>query len=144
MVSISPAQTEDETKETLVKALTLVNEGKYLEAEPHLAKLVQIVPDSAELRLMYGTVLIFKSKQTSNNDDAKKAASMALEQLQAAKRLGATDPMLDEMIKALGGNPATGGAAKENPKASAFDQAEIKFAQSKYDEALPLYKKALE
>jgi tetratricopeptide (TPR) repeat protein len=144
LVSVTPAQTEEEIKEALVKSVTLLDQGKYLEAEPHLAKLVQFVPDSTELRVMYGTVLLVKSKQIGNNDEAKKAAALALEQFQTAKRLGAKDPKIDEMIAVLGGAPVTSGAAKENPKSSAFDQAEIKFAQSKYDEALPLYKNALE
>jgi tetratricopeptide (TPR) repeat protein len=143
-LSMVPAQTDEEVKEALVKALTLMQAGKYLEAEPYLSKLVAVAPDSSELRVMYGTVLLIKSKQISNNDEAKKAAALALEQFQAAKRLGVNDPDVDEMIAVLGGKPTTGGAAKDNPKSSAFDQAEIKFAQSKYDEALPLYKKALE
>lgn len=138
------SQTEAEIKEALVQSLTLVNQGKFLEAEPYLAKLVQAAPDVANLRLMYGTALLVKSKQVSNNEEAKKAAALALEQFQAAKRLGTNDPKLDEMIATLGGDPATGGSAKQNTNSSAFDQAEIKFAQSKYDEALPLYKKALE
>ena len=144
LISTTSAQTEDEIKEALVKSVTLIDQGKYLEAEPYLAKLVNAVPDSAELRLMYGTVLLVKSKQISNNDEAKKAAALALEQYQTAKRLGANDPKIDEMIALLGGTPSTG-VAKENPKpSSSFEQAEIKFAQSKYEEALPLYKKALE
>ena len=144
MIATALAQTDDEIKEALVQAVTLVKAGKYLEAEPHLRTLVQALPDVAELRVLYGTSLIVKSKQVSNNDEAKKAAALALEQFQAAKKLGATDPVIDEMIKTLGGDPGTGGAAIPDPKASVFDQAEIKFAQSKYDEALPLYKKALE
>ena len=136
------SQTEDEIKEALVKSVTLLDQGKYLEAEPYLAKLVIAVPDSAELRLMYGSVLLFKSKQVNNNDEAKKAAAMALEQFQAAKRLGANDPKLDEMIAVLGGASTTK-PTTDIPKSS-FDQAEIKFAQSKFDEALVLYKKALE
>jgi len=145
LITTASAQTEDEIKEALVQALTLVKAGKYLEAEPHLRTLVQAAPEVAELRILYGTVLLVKSKQISDNDEAKKAASLALEQFQSAKRLGATDPRVDEMIKVLGGDSAAvGGEAKPDTKASAFDQAEIKFAQSKYDEALPLYKKALE
>jgi tetratricopeptide (TPR) repeat protein len=142
LVTLSSAQTEDEIKEALVRSVTLLDQGKYLEAEPYLAKLVKAVPDSAELRVMYGTVLVVKSKQISNNDEAKKAAVLALEQFQAAKRLGSTDPNIDEMIAVLGGTPTTK-PTTDIPKSS-FDQAEIKFAQSKYDEALPLYKKALE
>jgi tetratricopeptide (TPR) repeat protein len=138
------SQTEEEIKEALVQSLTLVNQGKYLEAEPYLAKLVQVAPDVANLRIMYGTVLLVKSKQVSNNEEAKKAAALALEQFQAAKRLGSNDSKLDELIATLGGDPATGGPAKQNTNSSAFDQAEIKFAQSKFEEALPLYKKALE
>ena len=140
--SYTPAQTEDEIKEALVKSVTLIDAGRYLEAEPYLAKLVKVVPDSAELRVMYGTVLVYKSKQISNNDEAKKAAALALEQFQEARRLGAKGQDIDEMITILGGKPTTS-ATTDIPKSS-FEQAEIKFAQSKYDEALPLYKKALE
>jgi tetratricopeptide (TPR) repeat protein len=138
------AQSEDELKEALVKSLILMKAGKPLEAEPYLAKLVKAVPDSAELRVLYGSALLTKSKQINDNEEAKKAAALALEQFQAAKRLGSDEAGLDEMIKALGGDPTNGGGAKENKDASAFDQAEIKFAQSKFDEALVLYRKALE
>lgn len=141
-LSSASAQTEDELKEALVKSVTLLDQGKYLEAEPYLAKLVKAVPDSAELRVMYGTVLVVKSKQISNNDEAKKAAALALEQFQAAKRLGTNSKEVDDMITLLGGTPSTK-PTTDIPRSS-FDQAEIKFAQSKYDEALPLYKKALE
>jgi tetratricopeptide (TPR) repeat protein len=144
LASTASAQTQDEINEAMAKSAALLNEGKYLEAEPYLAKLVKATPDSADLRLMYGMVLLVKSKQISNIDEAKKAAALALEQLQAAKRLGVNDPKVDEMIALLGGSPSSGEAAKGTPKQSSFDQAEIKFAQSKYDEALPLYKKALE
>jgi len=142
--SAAAAQTEDELKETLVKGLLLMKAGRPLEAEPYLAKAVKALPDEAELRVLYGIALVTKSKQISDNEEAKKAAALALEQFQQAKRLGSDDPSLDAMIKVLGGDPTTGGAAKENKAASAFDQAEIKFAQSKFDEALVLYKKALE
>ena len=141
-LSSASAQTEDELKEALVKSVTLLDQGKYLEAEPYLAKLVKAVPDSAELRVMYGTVLVVKSKQISNNDEAKKAAALALEQFQAAKRLGTNSKEVDDMITLLGGTPSTK-PTTDIPRSS-FDQAEIKFAQSKYDEALPLYKRALE
>ena len=138
------AQTDTELRDTTVKALTLLNEGKYIEAEPELAKLVQWIPDVANLRVMYGTVLVVKSKQTSNNDEAKKASALALVQFQEAKRLGSDSPDIDAMIKLLGGAELTAGIVSKAPVTSAFEQAEMKFAQSKYDEALVLYKKALE
>ncbi|MEP6848472.1 MAG: tetratricopeptide repeat protein [Acidobacteriota bacterium] len=143
-ISTAAAQSEDELKEALVNSLVLIKAGRMLEAEPYLAKLVKAEPDSAELRVLYGTVLITKSKQISDNDEAKKAAALALEQFQAAKRLGSDQEGLDEMIKTLGGDPGTGGPAKQRKDTSAFDQAEVKFAQSNFDEALVLYKKALE
>jgi tetratricopeptide (TPR) repeat protein len=136
------AQTDAELRDTTVKALTLLNEGKFLEAEPELAKLVQWMPDVANLRIMYGTALVFKSKQISDNDEAKKAAELALVQFQEAKRLGSTDPDVDKIITTLGGSVPNG--QQNTAKASVFEQAEIKFAQSRYDEALVLYKKALE
>ncbi len=136
------AQTDAELKDTTVKALTLLGDGKYLEAEPELAKLVQWMPDVANLRIMYGTALVVKSKQISDNEEAKKASALALVQFQEAKRLGSTNPEVDTMIKVLGGEVP--GAPANSAPASAFEQAEIKFAQSKYDEALVLYKKALE
>jgi tetratricopeptide (TPR) repeat protein len=138
------AQTDAELKDTMIKALTLVDQGKYLEAEPELAKLVKWMPDVANLRVMYGTVLVIKSKQIDNNEEAKKASALALVQFQEAKRLGSDSPEVETMIKILGGGQTTGGAGKPAAPASAYDQAEIKFAQSKYDEALVLYKKALE
>lgn len=137
------AQTEEEVKDTTVKALLLYKLGQYVEAEPHLAKLVGWIPESSQLRIMYGTALLAKSKQIDDNEEAKLASALALEQFQEAKRLGDKSSEVDELIAILGGDADESGSENAAPR-SAFEQAEVKFAQSKYDEALVLYKKALE
>lgn len=141
------AQTEDEVKETLVKALTLVQSGKAVEAIPYLEKLVKIAPDVANLRYTYAMALLTKSKSISDPAQEKKAASDALEQFKEAKRLGFENPDIDTFIKLLGGDPgavASDKASNLSPVEKLMQQAEMNFAQSKYDEALTYYQKALE
>jgi len=145
LVATTHAQTEDEVKEALVKSVTLMQQGKHVEAIPHLELLVKVVPDEGQLRMMYGVALLTRSKQVDTGEQAKKTSAAALEQLQEAKQLGVKDPQLDSLIKLLGGSPISTEAekAKLSPAEKYMQEAEVFFAQSKYDEALALYQKAL-
>ncbi len=141
----APAQTEAEVQEALAKGLILFKAENYAEAVPYLEKVVKAMPEDPDLRFMYGWSLVAKSKQTTDQNEAKKLSAAALEQLQTAKKLGMNEPMLDSLIQLLGGAPAAGAATtrKLSPAEEALNQAEGHFARSNYDEAIVHYDKAL-
>src|SRR5690606_39542496 len=86
--------------------------------------------------------LLVRSKQIADNAQAEADSALALEQFQEARRLGDTTPQVAQMIAVLGGEVPES-AAGDAPPRSDFEEAEIKFAQSKYEEALVLYQKVL-
>lgn len=139
-------QSNDELTQTMAKALLLFKAERYAEAAPYFETVVKATPDNKELRFMYGWSLVAKSKQTSDTAEAKRLSAEALVQLEAAKRLGMKEPMLDSLIALLGG-ASTAPPAGEQPKLTeaekVLEQAEMQFARSNYDEAIVLYKKAL-
>ncbi len=140
------AQTEEEVKTALAKAAQLIDQQRYAEAIPHLELLIKASPDVPKLRFLYGFSLLAKSKQIDDNEQAKQLSAKALEQFRKAKELGFNDQSNDALIGLLSGESSTAGTARysKNPEANKFmDQAENNFAQSKYDEALGLYQKAL-
>jgi tetratricopeptide (TPR) repeat protein len=144
--STSFAQTEAEINEAMVKGLKLVDEGRLAEAVPYLDILVKATPDEPKLRFIYGAALLTKSKQIDNNEEAKKLSAEALEQFKAAKKMGMNDPRIDVFIQLLSGEgiPENSTHFSKNPEADKFmQQAETSFSQSKYDEALGFYQKAL-
>jgi tetratricopeptide (TPR) repeat protein len=100
------------------------------------------------LRFMYGFCLVAKSKQISDQDEAKKLSQQALEQFKKAKALGLQSEENEGMIRLLeGGSGHFDGRAmySENPQAEKLMQeGESFFARSQYDEAIKLFAKALE
>lgn len=140
----APAQTDQEVQQALVRGLILFKAERYAEAATYLETVVKSVPDDADIRFMYGWSLVAKSKQTPDQNEAKKASAAALEQLQTAKKLGMNKPELDALIQLLGGTPAPNEPTRKLTEAEqVLEQAEMQFARSNYDEAITLYNKAL-
>jgi len=141
------AQTEDEVVKATAHIAQLVSDQRFAEAVPDFEIVVKAIPDEPKIRFMYGWCLLAKSKQVSNTDEAKQFSSKALEQFKEAKRLGFNDQTNDALIGMLSGAPApTGGepAYSKIPEAEkAMMEAEALFAQSKYDDAIKLFEKAL-
>lgn len=148
MITAVPAQTEAELKDATVKGLSLFEQGNYADAAPHLAIMVQAIPDQGNLRFMYGFSLLAKSKQIKGDQaESQKLSAQALVQFQEAKKLGVKEPELDELIKVLGGGSTPSSmdpGPKPSPTQKFMEQAESYFAQSKYDEAIKFYQKALD
>lgn len=138
---------EDKAKEIIVKALTLYQQQRYAEALPYMELLAEASPDSPEIRFAYAMCLLGKSKQISNTEEAKQLSAKALEQFIKAKELGSKDPKIDSFIAILSGK---GSASQASPAYSTNKEAdklmiegETYFAQSKYDEAIKKFEKAL-
>lgn len=138
-------QTDAQLGEAAIKGLTLFEQGRHIEAIPHLDLLAKAMPDTPNLRLMYGIALLTKSKQVTNGDEAKQLSAAALVEFQAAKRLGVKSKELDSFILLLGGDKAgeATGTEKMTDAEKALNEAELNFARSNYDEAIALYLKAL-
>lgn len=138
------AQTEAELTEAATKTSLLLDQNRYKDAIPYLAKLVKANPNNADIHTSYGVALLFGSKQVDDPAEAKKMSDAALVELQTAKKLGSTNPDLDVAISLLTGKTPTDSDAKSSAADQFMQQAEAFFAQSKYDEALKMYQKALD
>ena len=130
-------------------ALALFKAQRFVEAIPHFETAIKSLPEVDMLRFMYGFCLVAKSKQTSDQDEAKKLSQQALVQFKKAKELGLQNEDNDGMIKLLegGGTGHFEGKAmySENPEAEKLmNEGESFFARSQYDDAIKLFTKALE
>ncbi|HMT08762.1 MAG TPA: tetratricopeptide repeat protein [Pyrinomonadaceae bacterium] len=130
------------------QALALFKAEQYVEAIPHFEIAIKALPDIPILRFGYGFCLVAKSKQTSNTEEAKQLSAKALEQFLEAKKLGLNDPANDNLISLLSGKPVASDPKRpnysQNPEAEkAMVEGEAFFVQSKYDDAIRLYEKAL-
>jgi len=143
------AQTDDEkAREIIVKALTLYQQQRYEEALPYMEVLAEAMQDSPEIHFAYGVCLVGKSKQVSNTEEAQQLSAKALEHFLKAKELGTKNPQNESFIALLSGK------ASASPDSPAFTtnkeadklmmEGENYFAQSKYDDAVKKFEKALE
>jgi tetratricopeptide (TPR) repeat protein len=140
-------QSEAEINEAMEKASALLDQGRFTDALPYLDKVVKARPDDADAHMAFGLALALGSKQVNDPAQGKVFSARALSELQTAKRLGSTNADLDALIGLLGAGPVTGGSGPARTLSDAekwFSQAESLFAQSKYQEAVVLYKKALD
>jgi tetratricopeptide (TPR) repeat protein len=140
------AQTDKELGEATVQALRLFEQERFAEAIPHFEIIVKALPDQPQVRFMYGFCLITKSKQVSDTNEAKVLSTKALEQFMKAKELGFKSPENDALIAILSGKPtpAAEPSYSLNKDAEKFMvEGETLFAQSKYDEAIKNFEKAL-
>jgi tetratricopeptide (TPR) repeat protein len=140
------AQTDKELGEATVQALRLFEQERFAEAIPHFEIIVKALPDQPQVRFMYGFCLVAKSKQTSDVNEGKQLSTKALEQFMKAKELGFKSPENDALIAILSGKPvpAAEPSYSLNKDAENFMiEGESLFAQSKYDEAIKSFEKAL-
>jgi Flp pilus assembly protein TadD len=140
------AQTEKEVADAMVQAIRLFETQRFADAIPHFAVLAKAMPDSAEVRFMYGMSLLAHSKQTSDTNQAKQLSVQALEQLTKAKELGMKDEQLDSFIALLSGKPMPSSRPEYSLNKEAeklMQEGEVFFAQSKYDDAIKNFDKAL-
>jgi tetratricopeptide (TPR) repeat protein len=144
-----PAQSDEDRAaiKIISDALSLYQAGRYVEALPNMKVVAEAMPDSMEVQLAYAKCLLGASKQTRNTDEPKQLSQKALEQFRKAKTLGAKGAEIDTLIAMLSGTataPADGPAYSLNKEAEKMMvEAENFFAQSKCDEAIKSYAKAL-
>ena len=140
------AQTDDEVQLATAKAVLYFQAGSYAEAIPYFETVLKANPNEPKVHFLYGFCLVAKSKQISDPAAAKQLSAKALEQFKTAKQLGLNDPSNDALIQILSGEPSAGGTHQysENEQAEKYmTQGESLYAQSKYDEAVKMFEKAL-
>ncbi len=140
------AQTDQELAQATIQAVRLFQQERFVEAIPQFEVVIQAIPDNANARFMYGWCLVAKSKQTSDQEEAKQLSAKALEQFLSARQLGFKDPMNDQLIAMLSGTsaPAAEPVFSSNKNADKLMvEAENFYAQSKYDDAIKKYEQAL-
>jgi tetratricopeptide (TPR) repeat protein len=138
---------DDKAREIIVKALTLYQQQRYAEALPYMQVMAEAAPDSPEIRFAYAMCLLGKSKQVSNTEEAKQLSAKALEQFIKAKDLGSKDPQTDSFIAILSGkvavSPSSPAYSTNKEADKLMMEGENYFAQSKYDDAIKKFEKAL-
>lgn len=140
------AQTDRELGEATLKAVSLFQEQRFAEAIPHFEIVIKALPDQPQARFMYGFCLVAKSKQTSDTNEAKQLSAKALEQFVKAKELGFKSGENDALISILSGKavPTPDPIYSLNKDAEKhMVEGENYFAQSKYDDAIKKFEKAL-
>ena len=140
------AQTDRELGEAAIKALDLFQEERYVEAIPHFEIVIKAIPDQPQARFMYGFCLVAKSKQTKDTSEAKELSARALAEFVKAKELGLKTRENETMIALLSGKavPEAEPVYSLNKDAEKhMVEGESYFAQSKYDEAIKRFEKAL-
>jgi len=140
------AQTEREVAEAAVMAVKLFEQQRFAEAIPHFEVVIKALPDQPEVRFMYGFCLVAKAKQTQDTNEAKKLSTQGLEQFLKAKELGLKNVENEGMIALLSGKPLPASEPQFSLNKDADRQmmeGESLFAQSKYEEAIKHFEKAL-
>lgn len=140
------AQSDRELGEAAIKGVRLFEQQRFVDAIPHFEIVIKAMPDQPELRFMYGWCLVAKSKQISDTNEAKQLSAKALEQFVKAKELGLKNRDNDSLIALLSGKavPAPEPEYSLNKDAERYMvEGENFFAQSKYDEAINKFEKAL-
>lgn len=140
------AQTDDEVSLATAKAVLYFQAGNYVEAIPYFETVLKANPNEPKVHFLYGFCLVAKSKQISDTAEAKQLSAKALEEFKTAKKLGLNDESNDALIKILSGEPSAGSTHEysENEQAEKYmQQGESLYAQSKYDEAVKMFEKAL-
>jgi len=140
------AQTDRELGEAAIQGVRLFEQQRFTEAIPHFEIVIKAMPDQPQVRFMYGWCLVAKSKQTSDTNEAKQLSEKALEQFVKAKELGLKSRDNDALIALLSGKAVPGPEPMYSLNKDAekyMVEGENYFAQSKYDDAIKKFEKAL-
>jgi len=143
VVQAKPDASDQEKRQ---QAVTLLSQGKRLEALPFLEELVQKNPGDAELLVALGASLIDHAATLTDHDAAAKERFRARDLVQKAWELGNTSPLAENLRQLLQDLPANGAVRfSDNPAVEqVMNSGEAAFARRDFDEALTIYGKALE
>lgn len=137
------AQTGD-LEETKQKVTALMADLKYVEALPHLEKVVAAEPGNAQMHFYLAFALIAKADDISDAAGRKAMRVRARAAFISAKALGSTESLLDALISSMPPDGSDGAPFSSNAAAEAIMKtAEAHFSKGELDEALKNYQKAL-
>jgi tetratricopeptide (TPR) repeat protein len=136
------AQTIEENRK---KAYELVDQSKFYEALPYLEKLAAAEPNNPEHQKYLGFAYIAKNRVETSPEAKREARIKARAALIKARELGYVDLQLEALIDGLAADGSEKGKFSFHPKADKLmEEAEVFFAQGKFDEALKKYQEAME
>jgi tetratricopeptide (TPR) repeat protein len=145
LVSAQPAFTQtDDIEQTKQKATALMAELKYVEALPHLEKIVAAEPGNAQMHFYLAFALIAKADDISDKAARRAMRVRARAAFIRAKELGSTESLLDALILSMPPDGSDAAPFSSNAAAEAtMKTAETHFSKGELDEALKNYQKAL-
>lgn len=139
------AQSPSEIDSLAQKVTTLLEQSKYVEAVPVLEKMLAIQPNDGDLHFYYAFSLLGKAKTLENKEEIRLMRVTARNEFLKAKKLGSTQATLDAFVAGIPEDGAVVGKFSNNSEADEImEKAETVFVKGNIDEALTLYKKALE
>ncbi|QYU70701.1 tetratricopeptide repeat protein [Leptolyngbya sp. 15MV] len=143
MVGQVAAQGELEQLKT--KAGDLMKESKMTEAVPVLERILELDPRDANAYELLGTALLGLAVNTNDAEEKKRLRLAARQSFVKARDLGNDTNFVKAMIGSLPMDGSEGRSFSDVPRSHALTYAgEQAFTQGKIDEALDLYKQALE
>jgi tetratricopeptide (TPR) repeat protein len=139
------AQQPTESKSLKQQAAELIDEGKYIDALPILERIAANDPKDADTQFYLGISLLAQSNAVRDKTSVIKLRLRARQAFVKAKQLGSTNDLLEAFIEGIPENGSLPPQYSENFVAEELmRQGETEFAQGNFDEAIDLYKKALE
>ena len=137
------AQTDD-LEQTKQKVTALMAELKYVEALPHLEKIVAAEPGNAQMHFYLAFALIAKADDITEAAGRKAMRVRARAAFIRAKELGSNESLLDALILSMPPDGSDPAPFSSNAAAEALMKtAENHFSKGELDEALKNYQKAL-
>lgn len=134
-----------QTPEEIKKLDELLSQKNYFEAIPILEKVVANQPDNAEMQKYLGFGYLSKVATVKTEEEQKSFRVKARNALIKARDLGINDLQIEGLIDSIPLDGSKKGKFSFIKEAEdLMNEAESFFAQSKYDEALAKYQKALE
>jgi len=144
-VAAQAVQAQDDTPTLWLKAEALMKQSRMTEAVPILEKIIALDPKDAEAYIELGTALLGKAINEPNTAERKKVRIAARNSFIKAKELGKATNFVNAMIGSIPEDGSDGTPFSQVPRSHALTYAgEQAFTQGKIEEALDLYKQALE
>ncbi len=151
--------TGDSSMDDMRIVLKLFEQKRYGDAVPYLERLVKASPNNANLQFLYGSALLIKSGEISDENESRRMKIRARKALVKAKELGFKEKGIDKIIAMLPTDGEDEGDTvilsdsdsenetvifSSNKEAQEFMvRGETFFAQKQYEKAFEMYEKAL-
>lgn len=144
LTSAQSAFAQTDLEQTKQKAAALMADLKYVEALPHLEKIVAAEPGNAQMHFYLAFALIAKAGDVTDAAGRKAMRVRARAAFIRAKELGSTESLLDALILSMPPDGSDGAPFSSNAAAqTTMKTAETHFSKGELDEALKNYQKAL-